>query len=312
MYDTTDVRSSLATAPAAAPTGAVAAPEYMEFDDLPPSTVSEAGSRTWLARAQNLTLAYSRVVAGDPLDRTDQPHEYMVVLPFAGARMTITAEDGEGTVEGPAVAIVPPGASSVVVDADTEVLRLFDARSTDLAEAAINADSYAEPHPNVAPLEPWPDPPEGHRLRLYPCGDIPKVDGRFGRIFRSSAFMVNVFYPSTGPRATDRLSPHTHDDFEQIGLVLRGECTHHIRTPWGKDMATWREDEHRAVGSPSMVIIPPPTVHTTQSTGAGEYVHFDIFSPPRVDFSSKAGWVLNAEDYPAPPGVDPVQDGATA
>ena len=61
-----------------------------------------------------------------------------------------------------------------------------------------------------------------------------------------------------------------------------------------------------------MVIIPPPTVHTTQSTGAGEYVHFDIFSPPRVDFSSKPGWVLNADEYPAPPGVDPAGDGASA
>lgn len=298
---TTDLRERIG-AVGSTPT-AVAAPEYFQFAELPPTEATAAGSRTWIARAQNLVLAYSQLAAADPLTRTGQPHEYMVVVPFEGAQLTVDAGDEHATVAGPAIVVVPPGDSSISVDTATELFRLFDHRTTDLAEASINAASYAQPHAHVAPLEPWPDPPGGHRLRVYPLADVPKVEGRFGRIYRTSSLMINYFYPTSGPRATNRLSPHHHDDFEQIGLVLRGECVHHIRTPWGKDMAEWRDDEHVTVGSPSMVVIPPPTVHTTQSISTDEYVHFDIFSPPRVDFSSQPGWVLNADDYPAPEGL---------
>lgn len=309
MYDTKDARSSLRASegpsrPVVDPDQGVAAPAYFEFDHLDPSERTPAGSATWLVRTQNMTVAFTQAVGGDRFERRHQAHEYMVVLPHEGATLHVESEDGDGSMAGPAVAIVPPGDSAVWVDGATEVVRLFDVRSADLADAAVNAADYVEPHPHVAPLEPWPAPVGGDRLRLYPCGDIPKVDGRFGRLFRSRAFMVNVFYPSEGPRATDRLSPHHHDDFEQVGIVVEGECTHHIRTPWGRDLAHWRPDEHRPVGSPSMVIIPPPTVHTTQSTGAGRYVHLDLFSPPRVDFSSREGWVLNADEYPAPDGVE--------
>lgn len=302
MSDTTDLRERVGAVGASV--GSIAAPEYFEFDKFDPANISDAGTRTWIARGQNVTVAYSKAVADDPLERTEQLHEYMVILPFAGASMTVRSNDEQGTVEGPAIAIIPAGDSSIVIDSDAEVVRLFDHRSEDIADAAVNASSYAEPHPHVAILKSWPEPPEGPKLRLYPVGDIPKVEGRFGRMYRSSAFMVNFFYPGRGARPTNRLSPHDHDDFEQIGLVLRGQCTHHIRTPWGKDMADWRDDEHVAVVSPAMVIIPPPTVHTTQSTSPEEYIHFDIFSPPRVDFSSEPGWILNADEYPAPEGVE--------
>lgn len=302
MSDTTDLRAKVGAVPDE--TLPVAAPEYFEFEKLDPSETSAAGSRTWLVRAQNLTLAYSKMTADDPLERVDQPHEYMVVLPFAGSSMTVESEHGDGTVAGPALAIIPAGSSTVTVDSDTELFRLFDSRTTDLADAALNAASYATPHPYVALLEPWPDPPAGPKLRLYPLGDIPQDPARFGRLFRSSAFMINAFYPSSKPRPTNRLSPHHHDDFEQIGLALTGSVIHHIRTPWGRDLAHWREDEHQPLEAPCMVIIPPPTVHTTQSTSKGEYVHFDIFSPPRADFSARPGWVLNADEYPAPEGLE--------
>lgn len=309
MYSSNDPRAGLATSTAVRSDDPIAALATFELLTLPPAEVSERGSRTWFVRGQNFVLAFTRAVAGDPLSRAGgaQEHEYVLVAPRDGQTVAIEHATGAGSLRDRGVAIIPGGDSTVTLDTDADVVRLFDVRTTDLLPLCHNADSYREPHPRVAPLMPWPDPVDGPRVRTYRNADHPIAEGRFGRIFRSSTIMVNFGDPKPGPRNPDRLSPHHHDDFEQCSLTVAGDYVHHVRTPWTSKLSQWRDDEHAEVGSPAVAIIPPPTVHTSQAVGAGTHLLIDIFSPPRADFSAKPGWVLNADEYPAP--AEPVATG---
>jgi hypothetical protein len=274
---------------------------YVEFPGLEPSTRSAAGTRTWLARGQNFVVAYSSAVGGDELAREDQADEYVVVLPHEGCAVTVRTQDDKRTVSGQAVIVMPPGSSSVVADADCDIVRLFTVASDEaLARQSPNQDAYERPNTRVAPWAPWPDPPAGHRIRAYPLSEVPVDPDRFGRIFRCSTFMVNFLNPRFGVRDPEALSPHQHDDFEQCSLAVEGDFVHHIRTPWTRRMSDWLPDDHRECGSPSVAVIPPTAVHTTQAIGPGRNQLIDIFCPPRADFSARPGLVLNADEYPVP------------
>jgi hypothetical protein len=301
-YDQNDLRSQLtATKTEPRKSGACFAPQYFEFSKLEPDEVTPLGTRSWFVRSQNCVVDYSEAEAGDLLRRTEQPDEYMVLFPFPESAALITAGDEGAEVRGSAVAIVPPGTSDIEIESAGPLLRLFSIRATDLLERCRNADVYANrPDPNVAPFEPWPDPPEGNHIRVYRLGEIPNDPGRFGRLLRCSTIMVNYFYVDPEPRSPHQLSPHHHDDFEQISLQLEGDYVHHIRTPWTVDLDEWRDDEHQYCTSPAITIIPPPTVHTSQSVGHMRHQLVDIFSPPRIDFSERPGWVLNHDTYPMP------------
>ncbi|WP_225735024.1 hypothetical protein [Pseudoclavibacter endophyticus] len=300
MYAADDIRSKLAP-PAqsnpADPSLPVKPAQYLEFLELEPNEVTERGSRTWHVRSTNAVLSFTEAKAGDVFRRADQPDEYTVLSYSESAPMRIVAKGDEHVVAEPAFAVVPPGASTVEVLEDGVLVRLFSANADDLRTAALNADAYADPDLRVAPLRPGPDPQGGFRLRVYPLADAPISPDRFGRIFRTTNLMVNFVPEETGPRDATKLSPHFHDDFEQLSFGVKGRFTHHVRYPWGPDSTLWRDDEHRDVGTPSVCIIPPPTVHTSQGSGTHQQL-LDIFAPPREDFA-EAGWVLNADDYPA-------------
>ncbi|MFF4622761.1 cupin domain-containing protein [Nonomuraea jabiensis] len=283
----------------------LATPPDVEFSDLgtgDPDETTPGGSSTWYFRGHNFVLAYTALVAGDVLERGDQPDEYVVILPYEESSVEVRASREVASVSGKAVVMVPPGSSAIVGVDDCTVVRLFSSRSTDLLDKARNRDSYAEPHPNVRPFEPWPDPPEGYRIRTYRLADLKVTQDavRPGQIVRCSTFMVNFLAPRIGPRDPDNLSPHDHDDFEQCSLAVEGEYVHHLRTPWSKRRSEWREDRHLRCGSPSVAVIPPPMIHTSEAVGSGTNQLIDIFCPPRLDFSRTPGRVLNEDTYPLP------------
>jgi len=304
MYEADDPRAGLATAGANAganagaggkPTAAFGASSYARFYDSAPQEVGP-GQRTWYTRGQNFVVCYSEVEAGAVFERTGQVDEYVLLLHDAAMSATVEANGEVREIGGYSITMIPPGDSKVTATSGGYLVRLITTQSPDVAAKAENGAHYAGPHPQIPPFEPWPDPVGGWKIRSYSL-DIPDEDGRFGKIFRCTTFMVNVF-PPQGPRDVTKLSPHHHDDFEQCSLALEGFYMHHLRWPWIANQNEWRDDEHVKVLSPSVCVIPPKVIHTSAPSDAGDNVLVDIFSPPREDFSDMKGWVLNAADYP--------------
>ena len=301
-YTKDDPRAALAAPKGGATAdGAIAAPEFLDFSVLPPDAVSAAGSNQWIVRGQNFVLVYTEPVAGDVIWKSALRTEQVLLLIDGSSAITGTTGTGEThEVTGPALVVVPPGESAITSTGTGPVVALVQSDEAEWAAKASNAAAYATPHPHVAPLEPWPEPVDGYRWRTYLMADVPEDPKRFGRIFRTRAFMVYFMDARPGPRDLSAMSPHFHDDFEQASLVVAGSYIHHIQTPWGTDGTQWRPEDHAQVGSPSVTIIPPPTIHTSQAIGWRTNHLIDIFSGPRHDFSARPGWVLNADEYPAP------------
>ncbi|WP_284035482.1 hypothetical protein [Neobacillus sp. 114] len=298
MFDTEDPRSKLNNQTSKTNTTQFAGTEYGKFYELAP-VESDDYTKTWWHRGQNFFLAYSEASEGSMFFRKYQQDEYVILLPDKESQAIVKVGDTETISEGYSLIIVPPGESEVKVTKGGRVIRLFTTVNSDLAELPYNKSSYKNDHPNVALFQPWPNPPSGSKVRVYSL-NVPKKEGRFGRIWRCSTFMVNFLEPNYGPRDPSKLSPHAHDDFEQCSLALEGEFVHHIRWPWTTDMTQWRADEHESCGSPSATVIPAQAIHTSQAINPNLNQLVDIFCPPRIDFSKQEGWVLNADEYPIP------------
>ena len=299
MYDAKDPRSKM-NAPTAGgqPVLDYADVELIEFHQNPPQE-SGPGYKTWYGRGQNFVLAYTEAEPGTVLSRDDQVDEYMAFFPEKHTVVDIETENGSASDVSYKLAIIPPGASSITVKEGGQIVRLFSSLSPDLCDLCANQASYAQPHPNIPPFQPWPNPPEGFKLRLYPMGGSTEP-GNFMNLYRSTNLMINLFPVVDVERDQDRLSPHSHEDFEQCSLTLQGNYRHYLRWPWTTNRKIWREDRIIDCESPSMTVIPSQVIHTSIPTPKPPCHLLDIFSPPRVDFSKMDGWVKNADEYPMP------------
>ncbi len=299
MYASSDPRSKLdaASSKSLSPT-AFAPASYCRFYGKPAPEQDENG-RVWYARGANFLVAYTEAFGDSRFVRANQLDEWAIINPDKTCELIVETSLGQTRIDPYSVAFVPPGESIVRAPSGGRFVRIFSTRSGDINAKCENADQYSAKQPNIPPFQAWPEPRDGFRVRVYSLevGDDP---GRFGRIFRCTTLMINILDPRVGPRDTSKLSPHHHDDFEQGSLVLDGDYIHDIRWPWTPDMALWRDDEHEQCGAPSLAVIPPLAIHTSRCIGKGFNQMVDIFSPPRMDFSKKNGWVLNAHDYPMP------------
>ena len=221
-----------------------------------PQTTGADGTRHWITRAANFVTVVSQAPSGAILKR-DNPDEYLVLLP-PGTEATVEADSERVDSKGDSLCIVPPGESRVTVRKAGTLVRVFSSQASDLAAAAVNAATYADGAPEVTPIMPWPNPVGGFRLRHYDLGKIASPDPSplKMRVFRLTNLMINIFMPWTTRRDERKLSPHSHEDFEQMSLGLQGSFVHHLRYPWASDRTRWRDDEHERYDSPSVLVVP--------------------------------------------------------
>lgn len=275
------------------------------FHEMAPQDVSADGqAKTWITRGGNFAVCYSQVEPGAVLARENNPEEYMVILPPDGTTATIEAGGEKVEAGSDSLTIVPPGPSRIVATSKGVIARIFSKASDDIMAKAWNAEVYADGAPELAPPDLWPEPYDGYRLRHYPLAQYATPGGERiqPRVFRSTNMLVNIFAHYHTRRDTTALSPHWHDDFEQASLCLNGRWIHHLRYNWGADLSSWWPDDHEEIGTPSVIVIPARAIHTSRDVGPDgpESSLYDIFCPPRLDFASKKGFVINEDEYPLP------------
>ena len=158
MYHSSDPRAALAATPVGAKPAAThfAGAEYAKFYETPP-TENQNGARTWYARGQNFIIAYSDADKGAVLSRAEPTRRICRAASRSRGGRRDRVGNERKVVSGHSISFVPAGASSVTLLGAAKVVRMMTTRSEDLANLRSNAASYATPHPNLPPFEPWPE-----------------------------------------------------------------------------------------------------------------------------------------------------------
>jgi quercetin dioxygenase-like cupin family protein len=77
------------------------------------------------------------------------------------------------------------------------------------------------------------------------------------------------------------LRPHSHDDFDQLALILEGEANYYISGV-----------AHR-MGPGSMLLVPKGAEHYIEPL-TEPCINLDVFAPPRADYAELATRLIDA------------------
>lgn len=242
-----------------------------------------------MLRGGNFVVAYIDGKADECVERLSADEYFVYVVE---GKVILTAGGQKLVVTDRSMSIMPAGTGTIRFDGDARIVIVASVLAKDLLANASNAGDYEATDTDFVHLPVADRPCAARPLRSYRLDDYAD---RPMRLFRSENLMVNVF-DHTKPRDSGALTPHSHDDFEQGSFAVAGDWMHHLRRPWGPDLSQWHDDEHLAIGSPSLVIIPAKMIHTSRSVNPGYAQLLDVFAPPRTDFVTQ-GLVCNADEY---------------
>jgi hypothetical protein len=239
----------------------------------------------WFEASQATTLGFA------------SGHETIVML--FGMAGKLSGEGLDADAPRRSVSVIPAGRYEISLQGAGHGCILSTDRQ-DAPPAALNATSYRTPDSRVAAIGPaWTRVGNARTIQVFEIDKIKApADNPRLKMFQSATMSIN-WVDYDGPRDRTALSPHSHADFEQASLAVAGDFIHHLRVTWGKNANAWRDDEHKVAGSPSVLVIPPDLIHTTEGVGEGHHLLIDIFAPPRRDFIAR-NWVHNAGEYRDP------------
>ena len=275
------------------------APSLLDLTREPPADAS--GSRHWSGRGQNFAVNWNQAGATGSTAAITSEDEMLLIVLDAPTYIVGNGLHAEAALAQPrSICIVPPGQWQLALQPGATCVALSSLRAGARA-GAINEATYAQPDPRIAPVgRAWPRQESVAELRIFSIDAIAApADKPRLKMLQTATLSIN-WVEYEGPRDRQALSPHAHAAFEQGSLALAGDFVHHLRVDWGADADAWQDDRHTRLGSPSLMVVPVETIHTSEGVGPGRHLLIDVFSPPRADFIAK-GWVANAADYAMPP-----------